>query len=62
MNNSEYSSFYYRGIMIRTYAYEDGHRFGVDVFYKDHEYHQDGFQTKHHAVKHGVEYIDNLLV
>ena len=62
MNNTNFENIEYRNAKIRTYSYEDGRQFGVDVFYKDHEYHQDGFQTRYHAAEHGVGYIDDLLV
>ena len=60
MNNIEYSSSSYRGAKIRTYAYEGGRQFGVDVYYGDHEFHQDGYPTRTQALLHGKEYVDNI--
>ena len=63
MSNIEYiNRSYYRGAKIRTYVYETitGPRYGVDVFFGDHEYHYEDYPSRAQAEKHGQEYVDSL--
>ena len=60
MNNTNYEGSEYRGARIRTYSYEDGRQYGVDVYFGEHEFHKDGFPTRTHALMHGCSYVDNL--